>query len=446
MGRGGNGNNQNVVISEDVSVARGEQSAPHAVNGQPSGAGQWDANSPNVSGTPYTEQQLEEYANHLIEINHLKRGDVMALNMTNTSQIAVVEGLMDAAARKGIITRVLVDPNGDSNKLAEQAKQAIAENACYVSLQTFTPEGADAVEAGTTIAYHNEEGQRIDPLAALGKASSTDNDLRWNVAMWPSPAWAKSVYPELAPEQAYHQLGQDLLEFARCAPGSTAWEEHIGNLKRRAETLNERGIQSVNLKSEGTDLTMNVLPQTKIMTCDWETKKGDKTCVNAPTEEVFLTPDPKSVNGHFTASKPFMVGGVAIDGVKGRFEDGRLVEIEGNDPRFNEFLTNTFVNNPNNDGLAFIGELGLVDQSGPIAKKNRIYNNGIIDENAGCHFGMGQFYDVTLTEAAREAGITGNQAGGAHMDFIIGNDKMDVTAVDKEGNTLSLIDQGLWTF
>ena len=49
---------------------------------------------------------------------------------------------------------------------------------------------------------------------------------------------------------------------------------------------------------------------------------------NLPSEEVFTAPDPRRVDGEVRSTKPLVVGGTIVRGLRVRFEEGVAVSFE----------------------------------------------------------------------------------------------------------------------
>jgi len=390
--------------------------------------------APPVPGTPWSEDQLNRYADALLDSAGVKQGDILAARVTYPSQLWMADALADAARARGAKFEALCQPGlfEDPDKMP----QLLAEDAVFLDLSSFSPSEAAGKQA--------LPGPYQEDWALYNQAQA-ENSLRWNVAMTPNPEWAGYVYPDKDPEEAYRRLGQDLMEFMRKGEndGEDAWAEHLRSLDRRAQTIDSLGIKQVALRGPGTDLRVGVLPGARFMPVEWDTTRGKTMCVNSPTEEVFTTPDPAAVEGSFTSSKPLVLGGQVITGIKGRVENGELVSLESDDPFHDQLLRKVFLENP---GMNKLGELGLVDQTGPIARSGRTFFNNIIDENAGTHLGFGNSYDICLTDEGRTAGSQGNTGAAGHQDIIVGNEAMDVIGIDAQGREIPLIKAGVWQF
>ena len=414
-----------------------------------------------VDGTPFTAAELFRYADRLLEIAGVGEGDVVGLEIDNHAQVAGVEALQDMAARRGAMVEVLV-----SGFVAEErVENLIAADGVLVHLSTFTPPPAvdmfelemaraDVAEAvygertalasdGLEIPAPSAYGSSVAAFETYAEASRT-KDLRVSYAVWPSREWAASVYPELSSEEGFRQLGQDMLGFCRCGPedGPGAWEEHIAQLAARAEALNELGPVSLRYQGPGIDLSVDVAPGAEFMPTAWKTSSGHEVCINAPTEEIFTTPDPASANGVIETTKPLVVTDAngathVIDGIRVQMEEGRIAEIDCAEERYRDYLRERF---SEATGADRIGELGLVDLSSRIAATGRTYHNTFLDENAGgVHFGFGSSWDF-LTGGEGNTSSTDD-----HCDLICGSDQITVTVIAIDGSSTNVIENGHWT-
>lgn len=385
-----------------------------------------------MPGTPFTERELASYADSLLDSAGVKEGDIVSCRVIYPSQLWLSEALADAARARGARFEAMCEEGAfeDPDKMSNLIKG----RAVFLQLSSFSP-SEDAAQQYLPGPYKEDWD--------LYNAAQDDNSLRWNVAMSPNAEWAKAVYPDLDPETAYRQLGQDLLSFMRkrASDAPDAWERHIGALKRRAEKLDELGIRELRFSGPNTELKMSVLDGAHFLPVEWNTKQGDRVCVNSPTEEVFTTPDAGRVEGTFRSSRPLVLGGEVITNITGRIESGELVDIRCEDERQTQLLRRAFLERP---GMNRLGEVGLVDQSGPIAQSGRIYFNNIIDENAGAHLGFGNSYDIALTEEGRAAGAAGNTGAAGHLDIIIGDSETDIYGIDAQGREIPLIRDGAW--
>ena len=218
-------------------------------------------------------------------------------------------------------------------------------------------------------------------------------------------------------------------------------------MSRIRDRINEDPPREIRMSSPspsgsgcGTDLTMRMAQGQRFMITNWAVD-GQWMQANIPSEEIWGTPDPASVQGVFETSRPLMMGGEEIRNVQGRFEQGRLVEISCHDPHLSQDKRELYSNSQLAAALGrdALGELGLVSHSSAVGQTGRVFKQNIVDENSGCHLGIGASYgDVNTGE-----GHEGNR-GGSHFDLTIGTDRMRVSALGESGQERVIIEDGEW--
>lgn len=261
--------------------------------------------------------------------------------------------------------------------------------------------------------------------------------IRWTIVAWPTPAWAKTVYPELPKSQAVRRLGDDLIRFCRLGPGDgpDGWERHARRLHRRAAGLTKRRLTRIEFRGPGTHLDVTLTPDTRWLGGGESTNSGRRIYPNFPTEEVFTSPDPGGTSGTFRCTTPLSFSGRVIDGIHGEFRRGRLVQIGAERPEDGELLTATFATDR---GAGRLGEVALVDRNSRIGQAGRIYGDTLLDENAAAHIALGDGFGATRT-----AGGPINRSA-VHLDVMIGSDAVEVTGIGSRGRRIPLISGGEW--
>ena len=104
------------------------------------------------------------------------------------------------------------------------------------------------------------------------------------------------------------------------------------------------------------------------------------TPLHLPTEEIFTLPHKDRVDGEVSSTKPLSYAGVLIDGIRVRFEAGKIVEASAKhgEEAFLRLLDT-------DEGARHIGEVALVPHKSPISSSGILFNNTLFDENAACH-------------------------------------------------------------
>lgn len=279
-------------------------------------------------------------------------------------------------------------------------------------------------------------------------------DVPWLVYNLPTVLSSVSAYPELANDKL--QLIAKAYEDATKINRTGQLKEHIDSLAYRAKKMNEliqNGYRtfhyiSVNpntqLPDGKTDFKVKVTPKSVFNSASVEMSKyGHCPIVNIPTEEVFTAPQSDSANGVLSATMPLSLNGKIVDGIKLTFKDGEVVDVKAD--KNEDILKNFIKDNKNANRL---GELAIVAGS-PIAQTGRIFNSTLLDENAACHFALGNAYSDTVMGAddiedykEQKQYLENNKINVAsvHADFMVGGKNVYVTAINEEtGDTITVL-------
>jgi aminopeptidase len=281
-------------------------------------------------------------------------------------------------------------------------------------------------------------GKDMLPFLRESMVVTNDRTTNWCVVPGPSEGWARIVYPELAAPDALERLWQDVEHMLRLDEHDplAAWEERIVTLKGSAQRLTELALDSLHFEGSGTDLTIGLFPSSRWLAADFTRVDGLRHMPNLPTEEVFTTPDPERTQGHVSSTKPLLLhGGVRIEGLRVRFEQGRAVEVDaeiGADAARATVATD--------DGAARLGEVALVDREGRIGRLGTVFHTTLIDENATSHIAVGNGY----TFAVAPVDALRMNTSGIHVDFMIGGDDVEVSGTTRTGERLAILRDGAW--
>ena len=298
----------------------------------------------------------------------------------------------------------------------------------------------------------------VDPerLKRWGMASGRDlkdfsrammaNEMPWCVVSVPIPSWARKVFPGIPEDEAMDKLWRAIFKTVRIEEGGDAveaWRIHCANIEGKAKALTELDLAELHYKNSiGTDLTVR-MPENHVWLAGGDyCKSGVKFVANMPTEEVFSAPLRTGVNGTLVASKPLVVNGNVVDGIRFRFEEGRIVEVHADS---NEEALRTKVEL--DEGSHYLGEIALVPFDSPISNSGILFFNTLFDENASCHFAFGEAYpacikggdDLSLEEL-KAAGI--NAESDTHVDFMVGTSDLEITGITRSGRSVKIFENG----
>ncbi len=311
-----------------------------------------------------------------------------------------------------------------------------------------------SVYAPTPDLYKDVDPQRLaSATLAQQKAMKKVQDAvaktetSWLVISPATEEWAAQVYPEEAPDAALAHLWNELFHLCRIDRDDPiqAWEEHVEDLKRRADFLTGHAFESLHYEGPGTDLVVR-LPKGHLWLSAGETDAQGTFCVvNLPTEEAFTAPQRDGVNGTVRATMPLNYNGVTVENIRLELKDGQIVKYEADTGL--EALRSII---ETDEGGRRLGEIALVSQDSPIARSGKLYYNTLYDENASCHIAIGMAYPTCLAGgrdmSEEELIAAGLNQSMTHVDFMIGSDALNVTAQASDGAQVPIIRQGRWAF
>ncbi|HRV73804.1 MAG TPA: aminopeptidase [Eubacteriales bacterium] len=274
------------------------------------------------------------------------------------------------------------------------------------------------------------------------------NIAQWSIGCLVSPAWAKTVYPDLDEAEAIDRLWDDIFMAVRVKGDNKAveaWQQHIDNLKLRCDWLNSLHLKYLHYKSGiGTDFTLR-LAEDNVWCGGGDTTTGGVYFMpNMPTEEIFSAPHTHGSSGVIVASMPLCYGGSMIENIRMTVEDGRIVSATAT---AGEQLLNELLNT--DEGASRFGEVALVPFDSPISNTGTLFYKTLFDENAYCHFAFGKAYPDTVAGGGgmsnEELKAHGVNNSAVHVDFMVGTADLEITGFDAEGRGTPIFRNGGFT-
>jgi aminopeptidase len=146
------------------------------------------------------------------------------------------------------------------------------------------------------------------------------------------------------------------------------------------------------------------------------------------------------------ASKPLVLNGNIIDGIRMVFERGRIASLHA-DVGEDTLRASVEID----EGSHYLGEIALVPYDSPISNSGVLFFNTLFDENASCHFAFGEAYpsciqggnDMTVEELAA-SGI--NAESSTHVDFMVGTSDLSIVGTTHDGQQVAVFESGNFAF
>ena len=324
------------------------------------------------------EEKLDKFAEVIIKIGaNVQKGQKVWINCT-TDSLPLVYKVTEKAYKAGA-SNVNVKLADDKLRRMHAEYQSTEEystipkwtvdemndyldnNVVFIHILSSSPELFSGIDAEKLGAYAKNRGEALKYYR-----SRVMNDINsWTIVSYPSPEWAKLVFPEESDvEKAQAKLLDAILETIRVNEKDPveAWKEHSRRLTEKADYLNKKAYKALHYKAEGTDLVVG-LPENHVwIAAGSKNEKGADFMPNMPTEEIFTAGDKYRVDGYVSNKKPLSYQGNIIDSFKLTFKDGKVVDFEAE--KGYDILKQLI---ETDEGSGRIGEVALVPNDSPIS-------------------------------------------------------------------------------
>jgi aminopeptidase len=273
----------------------------------------------------------------------------------------------------------------------------------------------------------------------------TRHEINWTIVAAATPPWAAAIFPDEDPDVAMARLWDAIFAVTRLNSDDPVadWKAHDAGLHRRAAIMNQKRYAALHYRGPGTDFRLGLADDHLWMGGGTNANNGQYCIPNMPTEEIFTTPHKDRADGAVTASKPLSYQGTMIEGIRVRFEKGRIVEAHAT--RGLEVLEKLL---STDEGARRLGEVALVPHSSPIAASGLTFFNTLFDENAASHIALGQAYTSCLRDGDKlspaELAAKGANDSLIHVDWMIGSNKLDIDGITASGAAEPVMRGGEW--
>jgi aminopeptidase len=341
----------------------------------------------------------------------------------------------DGPMRRSRLTHASIESLTRSRPWAiQRTKEWAAERGVVISLVGDPdPHLFDGVDPAKAAAFPVEEAKAYREALLV-------QQLRWTVVAAPNPGWATEVFGEPDVERLWEAVAT-AMRLDEPDPVAS-WRARNEELAARGRALDALDLTEVHYRSAGTDLTVGLLPGTQWTGGGGKDPDGLAFMPNIPSEEVFTSPDRRLADGTISLTKPVIVSGQVVEGLKVTFSAGRITDVTAASG-----AGTVRAQLDTDEGARSLGEVSLVDRDSRIAKAGILFHNTLFDENAACHVAWGQSFPFALAGGPEktddERYEIGLNSSAVHTDVVIGGEGMTVTGTGPKG-TVEIIRDDEW--
>lgn len=328
------------------------------------------------------------------------------------------------------------------NWLAESRNYYAKKKAAVISIVGNDPEAYKGVDSEKLKTNSKASAKAFEPYYK----KMMNSEFQWCVVAVPEGKWAQKVFPELGEQDAIDKLWDAIFKAVRIGQDDAvkAWNDHKTFLAQKCKILNVAHFDALHYRNSiGTDFTVG-LQKDHI----WEgggefTPEQIYFFANMPTEEIFTAPDRNRAEGKLVSALPLSYQGNIIEHFSLTFHEGKVIAFEAE--KGAEFLKNLI---ETDEGSRRLGEVALVPYDSPISNTGILFYDTLFDENASCHFALGECYPTNIKDGGKmtkeELIAAGGNQSDTHVDFMIGTKDLSITGITKEGAEICIFKNGNW--
>jgi aminopeptidase len=404
------------------------------------------------------EQKLDQLARVAIEVGlGLKSGQELLMT-ASLDAVPLARRITEQAYRAGasLVTTLYTDDETTLMRFRHAPDASFDRAAAwlYDGMGAAFKSGAArlAITGANPLLLSNEDPGKVSRAnQAVSKAYRpaleliTRHEINWTIVASATPSWAAAMFPDDPPQTALAKLWEAIFATSRVNNDDPVanWKAHDAELHTRAAYMNQKRYTALQYRGPGTDFRLG-LADDHLWLGGGTTAGNGLYCIpNMPTEEIFTTPHKDRADGTVTATKPLSYQGTMIEGIRVRFEGGRIVEAHAT--RGEEVLRKLIATD---DGAGRLGEVALVPHSSPIASSGLTFFNTLFDENAASHIALGQAYTSCLRDgeslSKEELAAKGANDSLIHVDWMIGSGDIDIDGITASGAPEPVMRAGEW--
>ena len=265
----------------------------------------------------------------------------------------------------------------------------------------------------------------------------------WCIAAMATPKWGKKVFPSLTEKEAESALWEQIFKICLVDKEDCLelWLKRDKEIKSRIERLSSFNIKEFHFTGPDTDLYIGLSPKATFAGGSTMTDDGISFEANIPSEEIYTTPDWRTVRGTVKATRPILISEKQVRDLRMTFTNGVITDFDATEGKenFASFIEA-------DDGASRLGEVALVGTDSPIFQSGHIFEEILFDENAACHIALGRGFEHIIKGSDKmtreELENEGFNFSNFHKDIMISSPEVDVIAETRNGEKIDIIKKG----
>lgn len=325
--------------------------------------------------------------------------------------------------------------------MIEKYRYYVEQGACFISISSPMP----GVKKDVDPARSQKNMIASSKAVHFWREHMMGNKAQWTIIAAPNKMWAKQVFPDASEEDAVEKLWEAIFDASRVFADNDPieeWAKHNETLLKHNKVLNDYNFDHLLFKNSiGTDLKVQLVEEHIWAGGGEDAANGTYFNPNIPTEETFTMPYKFGTQGKVVSTKPLNYQGKLIENFWLEFKDGKVVDFgaEKEEATLKSLLDT-------DEGSRYIGEIALISHDSPISNTNILFLNTLFDENASCHMALGRAYPMNIKGGIgapiAELEKRGYNNSFNHVDFMFGNEDMEITGVTKDGKSVKVFEKG----
>jgi len=392
------------------------------------------------------QEILRRYARLIIEIQlNLQKGDALSIN-TENSTISFARMLATMACESTLQTVSIVETS--HGKVAQVVEFDPVEKRMkrppvtgYVMCHLFDLDNAPYL-TDDNVSSLTEEVGKLGTYGLLSDPVFLDRRIAvpWANIPLPGPLWAMQLLGKAASEGDLWTLFSKIYRLED-DHGLKFWLDQANLLHYRKQMLTKRGKLNLSIQGNGCSLQAAIADRTKWTGGNSSVSSGRTFMPSLPMQHIHASLDIGLTEGIVVASIPFLLLGKVVRDASFTIEKGKVVSYSAEEGK--EALDAFFAID---EGASVVSGLSLAD--------NDTIERAYLTQAIHPHFNreitsslvLGGFRLNTLTDQSTDEEIDDSHLNRSlvRLEIPMGSVSLTIQATDKQGDTFTLIDEGVF--